>query len=83
MFRALLFPTNAQQLSMDAPLSVTLLEKDPARFGRVDLALTLDGIFTTAVGHSSKRTLASWHVTSPEAIVDSMLHLVKGDLAAQ
>jgi hypothetical protein len=33
-------------------------------------------VFTTAVGVSSKRTLASWHVNTPAQIVDHMLGLV-------
>ena len=36
-------------------------------------------MFTTAVGHSSKRTLAAWHVTSPEEVVGHLLHLVRGE----
>jgi len=36
-----------------------------------------EAIFTTAVGHSSKRTLARWHVTTPEVIVERMLDLKK------
>ncbi|KAF8137716.1 hypothetical protein EV363DRAFT_676844 [Boletus edulis] len=40
------------------------------------LAFAPDAIFTTAVGPSTKRTLAGWHVTTPEEVVDHMLHLV-------
>ncbi|KAF9234444.1 trehalose 6-phosphate phosphatase [Melanogaster broomeanus] len=40
------------------------------------LSITPDAVFTTSVGHSSKRTLASWHVTTPEEVVDHMLYLV-------
>lgn len=42
----------------------------------VELAVSPEGVFTTAVGHSSKRTLASWHVTTPEEVVEHMLFLV-------
>lgn len=76
MFRALLlFPPGVSQVKMDAPLSVTLIdgEGQPA----VDLAIKPEAVFTTAVGHSSKRTLASWHVTAPQEIVDHMLDLVR------
>lgn len=43
----------------------------------VDLNIEHEAIFTTAVGHGSKRTLASWHVTTPQEIVDHMLDLVR------
>ena len=91
MFRALLLfqnpssptsPTAASATSskvvMEPPLSVTLLaDKDTAqKFEPVELAIERDAVFTTAVGHSSKRTLAVWHVTTPEEVVDHMLHLV-------
>ena len=43
----------------------------------MDLKIQHEAIFTTAVGHGSKRTLASWHVTTPQEIVEHMLDLVK------
>ncbi|KAF8205365.1 glycosyltransferase family 20 protein [Mycena galopus ATCC 62051] len=81
MFRALiLFGTGATKATMEAPLSVTLLDSDAgSKSGTatpVELAIKPDCVFTTAVGHSSKRTLASWHVTTPQEIVDHMLGLV-------
>ena len=45
-------------------------------FPRVKLAIKPDSIFTTAVGHSTKRTLAKWHVTAVQEVVDNMLELV-------
>ncbi|KAJ6631821.1 trehalose-phosphatase-domain-containing protein [Mycena sp. CBHHK59/15] len=36
----------------------------------------LSGVFTTAVGPSSKPTLARWHVRTPEEVVEHMLGLV-------
>ncbi|KAF7325351.1 Trehalose-6-phosphate phosphatase [Mycena venus] len=81
MFRALiLFGTGATKATMEAPLSVTLLDADTT--APVELAIKPDCVFTTAVGHSSKRTLASWHVTAPQEIIDHMLGLV-GDADAQ
>ncbi|KAJ7064761.1 trehalose 6-phosphate phosphatase [Mycena amicta] len=83
MFRALiLFNTGATTASLEAPVSVTLIDQPNAQ--PVDLAIKPDCVFTTAVGHSSKRTLASWHVTTPQEIVDHMLGLVnakEGDTA--
>lgn len=79
MFRALLlFPGDTTRTTMDPPLSVTLLASpnDQNNFKPVELAIHRDAVFTTAVGHSSKRTLAVWHVTTPEEVVEHMLHLV-------
>ncbi|THH17688.1 hypothetical protein EUX98_g9080, partial [Antrodiella citrinella] len=80
MFRALLlFPQDAARDAkavMDPPLSVTLLDATKT-FDKVELAIDKEAVFTTAVGHSSKRTLAVWHVTTPEEVVSHMLHLVK------
>ncbi|PPQ70030.1 hypothetical protein CVT24_003797 [Panaeolus cyanescens] len=75
MFRALqLFPPGTTEVTMEAPLSVTLIEGEapPQK-----LAIKPEAVFTTAVGHSTKRTLASWHVTTPQEVVDHMLELVK------
>ena len=79
MFRALLlFQGDNAKAVMNPPLSVTLLAKDAAEeFEPVSLEIERDAVFTTAVGHSSKRTLASWHVTTPEEVVEHMLHLVR------
>ncbi len=92
MFRALsLFPPGTTKATLDAPISVTLIdgndvppspspstpsESGASTFPAVDLAIHKEAVFTTAVGHSSKRTLASWHVTTPQEIVEHMLDLV-------
>lgn len=82
MFRALLlFPPGVEKVTMEAPMSVTLVDggdKPP-----VDLAIERDAVFTTAVGHSSKRTLAVWHVTTPQEIVEHMLELVRDSPPAE
>ena len=72
---------------MGAPLSVTLVDGNgngnngsqdgsPASYPVVNLAIRPEAVFTTAVGHSSKRTLAGWHVTAPQEVVEHMLELV-------
>jgi trehalose 6-phosphate synthase/phosphatase len=77
MFRALLlFPPGATKAIMDPPLSVTLIDKDPSALQPVELAIKPEAVFTTTVGHNTKRTLASWHVTSPAEVIDHMLGLV-------
>ena len=74
MFRALLFPPD-EKILMEAPIAITLLsgKESPA----VPLSIQPEAIFTTAVAHSSKRTLARWHVTTPQEILEHMLDLVK------
>ncbi|KAG1763711.1 glycosyltransferase family 20 protein [Suillus occidentalis] len=77
MFRALLLfpPSSTSKATMEPPLSVTLVD-NTKEYGDVELAVSPEAVFTTAVGHSSKRTLASWHVTTPEEVVEHMLFLV-------
>jgi trehalose 6-phosphate synthase/phosphatase len=76
MFRALrLFPDSRTKTILEPPLSVTLPEPDRS-FSPVNLDIAPDAIFTTAVGHSSKKTLASWHVTTATEVVEHLLDLV-------
>jgi len=80
MFRALgMFQGGVTKVTLEPPLSVTLVEKSGDAPKPVDLALTPDDVFTTAVGHTGKRTLASWHVTTPAEIIENMLVLVNGE----
>lgn len=84
MFRALhVFPSSPSgKTTMEAPLSVTLANKSSSSSGSspaapdVELAIQPEDIFTTSVGPSSKRTLAGWHVTTPEEVVDHMLYIL-------
>jgi trehalose 6-phosphate synthase/phosphatase len=76
MFRALQFTEAPLPYTMDPPLSVSLVAAEKARqYPRVQLQFTPEDIFTTAVGHPSKRTLAKWHVTTPLEIVEELLNL--------
>lgn len=92
MFRSLQFTETALPFTMDPPLSVSLVDATTEdgktrEHPRVELQLGPEDIFTTAVGHPSKRTLAKWHVTSPLEVVDELLKLAKlqpnGDDAAK
>jgi trehalose 6-phosphate synthase/phosphatase len=83
MFRALLlFPNGPKQskITMEAPLSVTLVsgneDGSSTSSPPVELSIRPESVFTTAVGHRGKRTLAGWHVTSPQEVVEHMLELV-------
>ncbi|KAF5389624.1 hypothetical protein D9757_004178 [Collybiopsis confluens] len=73
------------EFMMEAPLSVTLVDDDDededdsrgsgrssSKFPPVHIRLAPEAVFTVAVGHSSKRTLASWHVTSPAEVVGAV-----------
>jgi trehalose 6-phosphate synthase/phosphatase len=84
MFRSLQFTETEQPFTMDPPLSVSLVNAaatSPAEGGkshehpRVELKLSSEDLFTTAVGHPSKRTLAKWHVTSPLEVIAELLKL--------
>lgn len=79
MFRALLLfngDKDKTHVKLEPPLAVTLVAgEDAGKFEPVDLALTREGVFTTAVGHSSKRTLAAWHVPAPEDVISHLLDL--------
>jgi len=79
MFRALgsLFPAGVTSATMDPPLSAALTAGvEQSTLKPVQLAMPVDGVYSTTVGASSKKTLARWHVTSPYAIVSSMLELL-------
>ena len=82
MFRALApftlrAASAAGQVTMDAPIAVrSLFNKTGQVTPPVELAIRPEGVFSTAVGSGSKKTLASWHVTSPHEVVESMLDLV-------
>ena len=83
MFRALiLFPVGVTKAVMEPPISVLHNGVNGETPHPVDLAIAPDAIFTTAVGHSSKRTLASWHVNTPAEVVGHMLHIVSLDEAS-
>ena len=77
MFRSLLFLGHADTIMMQPPVSAASLDPDNSSdLQSVTLKLTPTGIFSTTVGSSNKMTLARWHVTSPNEIVDAMLSLV-------
>lgn len=65
---------------LNAPISAALTRRvDESELPPVDLAIDPSGIFSTSVGSSSKKTLASWHVTSPDEIVDAILEIAATD----
>lgn len=77
MFRALctLFPIGTTNATMPAPVSASSSDSE-APNEPVSLSLTPQGLFSTTVGSSSKKTLAAWHVTTAQEVVDAMLQLV-------
>ncbi|KLO09858.1 hypothetical protein SCHPADRAFT_943330 [Schizopora paradoxa] len=75
--------TPRRKATMDAPLGAGDGSGEEAgkKLPPVELSLRPEGVFSTAVGSSSKKTLARWHVTSPQEVIESMLALAKGEAA--
>jgi len=80
MFRALnLPPALNDKLIMPAPVSASLFEgTENAQLDPVELKIRPETCFSTTVGASNKKTLARWHVTSPQEVIEAMLGLVGG-----
>nr|XP_019013514.1 trehalose-phosphatase [Kwoniella pini CBS 10737]OCF52295.1 trehalose-phosphatase [Kwoniella pini CBS 10737] len=80
MFRSLrtVFPPGGVQGSepiiMKPPVAVTstLDPEEVAELKDVELHIRPDEIFATTVGPPAKKTLAGWHVTCPEEVVDAL-----------
>ncbi|KAG1878089.1 hypothetical protein DFJ58DRAFT_645251, partial [Suillus subalutaceus] len=64
-----LFPPSSTGKATMEPLLSVMFVDNTKEHGDVELAVFPEAVFTTAVGHSSKWTLASWHVTTPEKMV--------------
>ncbi len=85
MFRALrqVFPPGGLREGvpnhMSAPAAVTSVidPEEAAKLEEVELMLKPEGVWALAIGPPSKRTLAGWHVTSPEEVVDAVEALLK------
>ena len=63
-----------QAVTMAAPIAVTSImdEEEAEKLPEVEIHLTPEQTFATAVGPPSKKTLASSHLTSPEEVVFAM-----------
>ncbi|KAF8272787.1 hypothetical protein EI94DRAFT_1717413 [Lactarius quietus] len=62
--------------TMNAPLSVSLVTEERTReHPHVELRVTPEDVFTTAVGHPSKCMLAKWHIMSLQEVVTKLLKL--------
>jgi trehalose 6-phosphate synthase/phosphatase len=71
-------PRDGEPVPMKPPVGVTAaLEPDEADLlPEVNLLIRPPGVFSITVGPSAKKTLAGWHVTTPEEVVDSVEHLL-------
>ncbi|KAG8968873.1 threalose-6-phosphate phosphatase [Tulasnella sp. 419] len=84
MFRALiaLRPSGAEagaKIVLQPPVSASLTATNGGEKPKLEpreIGIEPDAVFSTSVGHSTKKTLAVWHVTSPAEIVESVLELV-------
>ena len=77
----LLTPGAHKKAIMEAPLGAKGTPDADGKLPAVELALRPNAVFSTAVGSSSKKTLARWHVTSPQEVVEAMLVIAKGEAA--
>lgn len=71
-------PRDGEPVVMKPPVGVTAtLEPEEAeQLPEVELKIRPTGVFAITVGPSAKKTLAGWHVTTPEEVVDSVEHLL-------
>ena len=87
MFRSLsdifvLAPGSTQSLKpiMSAPVSFKLndpnMNENNENYPSKEIQMVPDDIFTIMIGPSSKRTLAGWHLTTPEEIINTIEELV-------
>ncbi|WRT67122.1 trehalose-phosphatase [Kwoniella shivajii] len=80
MFRSLrtVFPPggvhSSEPIIMKPPVAVTstLDPEEVAELKDVELHIRPDEIFATTVGPPAKKTLAGWHVTCPEEVVEAL-----------
>lgn len=85
MFRALrqVFPAGGvqqgQNVILRPPVAITstLDPEDAAELEDVELKVRPEAVFSTTVGPPAKKTLAQWHVTAPEEVVEAMETLLE------
>lgn len=72
-------PNDGDEVLLSAPVAVTAaMEPEEAdEMPDVKLSIRPENIFATTVGPPAKKTLAGWHVTCPEEIVEALEHLVE------
>ncbi|KAK4688662.1 trehalose 6-phosphate synthase/phosphatase, partial [Tremellales sp. Uapishka_1] len=72
-------PTEDSPVILKPPVAVTsaLHPDDVGLLEDVTLLVKPENIFSTTVGPPAKKTLAGWHVTSPEEVVEAMEHLLE------
>jgi trehalose 6-phosphate synthase/phosphatase len=73
-------PTENEPTVLKPPVAITsALEPEEAdELPDVTLAITPDSIFATTVGPPAKKTLAGWHVTCPEEVVEAEVRAEEG-----
>lgn len=84
MFRSLrtVFPPGGvhddKRVIMKPPVALTstMDPEDAAELPDVELLITPDVIFATTVGPPAKKTLAGWHVTCPEEVVEALEEVI-------
>ncbi|RXK36449.1 trehalose-phosphatase [Tremella mesenterica] len=76
-------PKPGQPVVLKPPVAVTstMDPEEAEQLPDVELKVTHGGIFSTTVGPPAKRTLAEWHVTCPEEVVESLESLLENEQA--
>lgn len=71
-------PRDGEPVTMKPPVGVTatLEPNEVDLLPEVNLKIRPSGVFSITVGPSAKKTLAGWHVTTPDEVVDSIEHLL-------
>lgn len=72
-------PVKDEPVVLRPPVAITsaMEPEEAADLPDVTLLVTPSDIFATTVGPPAKKTLAGWHVTCPEEVVEAMEHLVE------
>lgn len=72
-------PTKDEAVILHPPVAITstMDAEEAAELPDVELLVTPSDIFATTVGPPAKKTLAGWHVTCPEEVVEAMEHLLE------
>ena len=70
-------PTD-ERVILKPPVAITsVLDADEAaELPDVELAIHQEDIFSVTVGPPAKKTLAGWHVTCPEEVVEALEYLL-------
>ena len=72
-------PTDNEPVILSPPVAITsaMDPEEADELPNVELAIRPEAVFATTVGPAAKKTLAGWHVTCPEEVVEALEHLLQ------